>query len=257
MTTLGPGQAPDCRLFLELSPVVQERIAQRNREVSEALQKFEALPRFSRVLVRMHKKLDKLRETSSSVPRFDHEGWACAILSFLDVRAKTFLNLVSTLEMQNAFIVMLGEFGRTAWQEYIGLPVPPEVAQPEGSVSENVYQMIFERTRHWVTKGYECIANIEDTRPPVGSAPMESKRVQDRRARVNAFLTRCNQEPNLGVKLIRKHIWQAVKHTHARQFHYWQSQHPKATEQNDRDFNRILAMDASNFVALLKKMTVI
>jgi hypothetical protein len=75
----------------------------------------------------------------------------------------------------------------------------------------------------------------------------------DRSALVDAFLGRCNRESASGFKVIRKHIWLAAGHGHARQFQYWQERSEKATEEDNRNFRRILGMPAAEFIALLKK----
>jgi len=76
----------------------------------------------------------------------------------------------------------------------------------------------------------------------------------DRSALVEDFLLRCNQEPDLPEKLLKKHIWSAVGHSGPRQFQYWQASDDKATAEDQRNFGRILAMPPADFVALLKKM---
>ena len=76
---------------------------------------------------------------------------------------------------------------------------------------------------------------------------------QMRSALVEAFLLECNRESARGFKVIRRHIWQAAGHTHARQFQYWQEQSEKATAEDDRNFRRILSMSPAEFIELLKK----
>jgi hypothetical protein len=76
----------------------------------------------------------------------------------------------------------------------------------------------------------------------------------DRSALVEDFLLRCNQEPDLPEKLLKKHIWSAVGHSGPRHFQYWQASDDKATAEDQRNFGRILAMPPADFVALLKKM---
>jgi hypothetical protein len=160
--TLGLGQAPDSRLILKLSRSNQRRIAQRYRQILKSLRKFEAIPEFCRIVATMRSEVNTLQEAMPQAQSVDLEWRANFALTALDIRANAFLHMVSTLDMQNALIVMLGEFGRVAWQEYIGNPLPPGAIQPEGSRSEHVYQTIWKRTHYWVTKGYECVACTKD-----------------------------------------------------------------------------------------------
>jgi hypothetical protein len=75
----------------------------------------------------------------------------------------------------------------------------------------------------------------------------------DRPSLVDDFLHRCNEESTVGFKVIRKHIWLAVGHAYPRQFQYWQEGSDKATDEDDRNFCRILSMSPAEFLSLLKK----
>ena len=88
---------------------------------------------------------------------------------------------------------------------------------------------------------------ISTTELPVRIAAQE----RDRRAAVEAFLLDCNKLSERGSKVARKHIWQAAGHS--RQFEYWQSGSDKATEEDDRNFRRLLSMSPADFLALLQK----
>jgi hypothetical protein len=81
--------------------------------------------------------------------------------------------------------------------------------------------------------------------------------VGDRSAMVEDFLLRCNQEPDLPEKIIKKHIWGAVGHKSPRQFQYWQASDDKATVEDQTNFSRTLALQPSEFVAQLKRMKLI
>jgi hypothetical protein len=79
----------------------------------------------------------------------------------------------------------------------------------------------------------------------------------DLKAKVDAFLLKCNQEPDLGITLRRKHIHLAVGHKTPRQFQLWQSGNTKATQQDNQNFTRILHMRPADFVALLRRRNII
>ena len=95
---------------------------------------------------------------------------------------------------------------------------------------------------------------------PAGAATsgVRAKRIQ----LVNDFLLRCLQETQH--KLLKKHIWSAVGHRSPRQFQYWQAGDDRsrgkirgATDQDDQNFRRILAMAPADFEKLLKKKSVL
>jgi hypothetical protein len=75
----------------------------------------------------------------------------------------------------------------------------------------------------------------------------------DRRKMVDDFLIQCNEESSAGSKVTRKHIWLVVGHKYARQFQYWQKGSSNATEEDDRNFRRILGMAPAEFVILLNQ----
>ena len=74
---------------------------------------------------------------------------------------------------------------------------------------------------------------------------------------VDAFLLRCNERVDAGTKVIRKHIWGAIGHRQPRQFQYWQAGDGQATEEDDQNFRRILSMEPSDFIAILKQKKLI
>jgi hypothetical protein len=110
-------------------------------------------------------------------------------------------------------------------------------------------------SRQWL----KCLGEFaRGPRSAVGTCAEEgSKENSATRARVDAFLFQCNQEPDLKVKLIRTHIWRLAGHQTARQFQYWQAAGDKATDEDERSFGRILDMKTASFVALLKKKRII
>jgi hypothetical protein len=71
----------------------------------------------------------------------------------------------------------------------------------------------------------------------------------DRRASVDAFLARCNEHSKTRIR--RKHIWLSVGHSKPRQFEYWQASSPKATAEDETNFERVLKMAPTAFLALL------
>lgn len=90
-----------------------------------------------------------------------------------------------------------------------------------------------------------CIASSVDVDRTLCAEPTRSAIVDD-------FLFRCNREPNLDVKLVRKHIWLLAGHAKARQFEYWQSRHEKTTAEDEKNFGRIVGMSSAKFVENLR-----
>jgi hypothetical protein len=82
------------------------------------------------------------------------------------------------------------------------------------------------------------------------SAAVDSE--ENRRSIVDNFLKECSKIA--GSKIMRKHIWMALGHKTARQFEYWQCVSHKATQADQTNFNRILSMNPSDFVALVLRI---
>ena len=87
---------------------------------------------------------------------------------------------------------------------------------------------------------------------------------QPRTAMIKAFLDTCNSGPASDPKVIKSHIWRVVGHKHPRQFQYWQAGTDRipgntrgATDEDDRNFRRILAMSRENFRALLRQKSIL
>jgi hypothetical protein len=77
-----------------------------------------------------------------------------------------------------------------------------------------------------------------------------------RRAQVEAFLKNCNKESS--ERIYKRHLWRSVGHSKPRQFEYWQEcNEKKTTEEDKRNFGRILAMSPEDFIALLKRLELI
>lgn len=76
----------------------------------------------------------------------------------------------------------------------------------------------------------------------------------DRKARVAAFLMRCNRE--LSFKVLKTHIWAAAKHKTPRQFQHWQAKSKQATAQDNATFPPILALSPQAFHERLSKLKV-
>lgn len=99
--------------------------------------------------------------------------------------------------------------------------------------------------------------------PPGIAATVGAKQIntaKDRRARVESFLQKCSVE--LTIRVRKTHIWRAAGHTTARQFQYWQAGDDRransasthgATEEDDRNFRRILEMRPQDFLTLLEQ----
>src|SRR5580700_10135526 len=74
-----------------------------------------------------------------------------AVLRLLDIRAAAYLQLVTDMESQEAFMTVLSELCRHAWLEFTGHPI--EVLQP--LPGDRQLNILNERVGHWLGEGYK------------------------------------------------------------------------------------------------------
>jgi hypothetical protein len=97
---------------------------------------------------------------------------------------------------------------------------------------------------------------VEIPRPQLTTR--ESVGADDARAIVDSFLGACNLLPGVGRSIIETDIWKAVRHNQPRQFQYWKAGEKRVprgtrgyTNEDDKNFCRILNMAPESFLALL------
>jgi len=78
---------------------------------------------------------------------------------------------------------------------------------------------------------------------------------RQRRDQIGTFLARCNEVSSK--RIYKRHIWRSAGHSNARQFEYWQECSRKATNEDERNFGRILKTKPADFVALLERQKLI
>jgi hypothetical protein len=105
-----------------------------------------------------------------------------------------------------------------------------------------------------IALGRERLARYERERQAkLGSSPTESLSLSDcqagRRQQVESFVQKCNAIA--ASPIYKNHIWRSVGHSKARQFEYWQACSPKATNEDQENFSRVLNMRPEKFIALV------
>jgi len=87
-----------------------------------------------------------------------------AVLRLLDMRARDYVELVTSMESQEAFMIVLGELGRQAWKEYTGFHI--EMLQP--AAGDTQYQTIQCRLSDWIGEGYKRLVPISGAASHIG-----------------------------------------------------------------------------------------
>lgn len=135
-------------------------------------------------------------------------------------------------------------------QTQVRPPVEPAQVMESGAVGD------YAKSSDTAAKGPMPAGTAELPSPELEKTE-ESRQPGNRSDIVDTFLRECNREPGLKEKIIRKHIHLAALHAHPRQFQYWQARDPRATDEDEKNFGRLLAMEPRQFVALLRQRGII
>jgi hypothetical protein len=144
---------------------------QGDKAVEAAIRLFESHRDFLRLQVRMRERMAEAARNSPADARY-HGTVARLqyVLTLFAIRAETFWKMVSDIQWQNAFIVMLESFERVAWEEHTGQPV--EVLRPASAQANANFEAIHAKVQEWTQKGYKRLVSSPDetTRTDAGRA---------------------------------------------------------------------------------------
>jgi hypothetical protein len=140
--------------------------------LQDAIQVLESVPDFARVQVEVRDRMEEVRKnapheacTPGSRARLEY------VLQVFDIRAEGFLKLVSTIDQQNAFIVLLNCAAEIAYQEYTGMPL--QHLRPVSDQARADSGTIYARVGRWTLAGYQLLADAGKLRrlPESETAP--------------------------------------------------------------------------------------
>jgi hypothetical protein len=215
----------------------------RNKSVEEAIRLLESHPDFRRVQVLTR---DRLQEAEMKVlveaRVYGSRARLGYILKRFDIRSEAFLELISDIAMQNAYMVVVEHLVREAWEEHTGLP--PEQLRPASEETEEDARAIEARKTLWVTAGYKRLAypdqqqtsDVENTSlEPLASAVAVAG---TRRAAVDAYIAEVRQN---GKEITRSNIWKAAGYGSRREFERWErNDSERQNKTADRRISQVL-----------------
>lgn len=145
--------------------------------IENAIKLFEAHPDFPRVQVQMRARMAKAEQNvRSGACAFRSKARLSYVLRLFVIRAEAFLELVFDINSQNAFMDLLGNLGRTAWEEFAGWP--PELLRPVSAEMEGAAAAIHMKVQRWTYKGYQRLESLGNPQhEPDPAPPMRSKRL--------------------------------------------------------------------------------
>jgi hypothetical protein len=144
--------------------LLREAALQRDSNLRDAIQTLEIHPDFSRVQLRIRDRLRESEKDGSSESRgYGNKARLEYVLRRLDIRAESFLELVSDTQFQNAFVVVLDSLVRVAWEEYAG--APPEMIRPRSAQALANLDLIQARIQPWISEGYKRLELLRKVQP--------------------------------------------------------------------------------------------
>jgi hypothetical protein len=106
------------------------------------------------VQVQIFDQISELRKQLGQAPDFFTAERLIVAIDIFDIHAREYLKLVSDMEAQNAFEVILDECVNTAWKNYCGYPA--DAILPD--VTSVAYLELRDRKSHWLAEGFRKLA---------------------------------------------------------------------------------------------------
>ena len=138
------------------------KVGTENTAVQEALKVFESLPEFPSSQVWMRDRQAELTSAATGEWNvFGSKARARFALSQYNIRAAAFNRLVSTIELQKAFMPLLDYMEQAAWIEFIGFWTPTEIRSGAPSIAPGIAR----RKRWWIRQAYKRLQSVRQRAP--------------------------------------------------------------------------------------------
>ena len=199
--------------------------------------------------VAMLDELESARDVGPSAWAFGDLTRLEFVMVRFDIRAKSWLTLVSSIQDHNAFGTMLHFFARQAWEEYTG--APPEVLQPACEQAYQDMDSIFARVPVWIKAGYQRLSELRQAqRRPTSQLPLQEqlnaaaivhldRYPNARRCAVNTYLEEARIET--GTRITRADIWRSAGYRDSTEFERWERNDKRVNVSANRLFQSILS----------------
>ena len=136
-------------------------MAKEDKWLGKALRHLESHADFPRIQVQMRDRLQEAERNAPAAARvYGSQARLKYVLQRFDIRAQTWLELVSDIAMQNAFMAIVESFVPMAWAEYTGASL--EVLHPVSAEAEANLESIHARVPHWIGEGYKRLEQRRD-----------------------------------------------------------------------------------------------
>jgi hypothetical protein len=152
-----------------MTPRDKQVLRLRRQSAQHAIVLFESCPGYPNAELQIYAERSKL-DRNTRDPRKSNEERLNLLLQVFEIRAKAFAALVTDMQLQKAFIVLLESWVHETWFEYAGYPFDAVA----GSSHKDV-QRLLDKYREWRAAGYKRLVSANVNEPIVTGAqqPME------------------------------------------------------------------------------------
>lgn len=152
-----------------LSPTV-ESARQAAKAFSDAARLFKAQPDFVRIQVQMRHRLGEAeRKAPVDAQAYGSEARMDYVLKRFDIQARAFLELVTDIHLQDAFVAMLVRMERLAWTDYASRQ--PDFQRRVRAQRRAFMDKVHTKVRQWIHKGYKRLESLRKAQREPSHAP--------------------------------------------------------------------------------------
>jgi len=197
-----------------MTPQDQDAQHLQQDSLKKAKDLFESLPGFAAAMVRLYEALRTVNQRDLRNPAKSQEERFASTCRAFDAHAAAYLELVSDMETQKAFVTVLEDLIEWAWVEYAGCSIAPFVRSGNPDV-----ETVLERYLYWKNEGYRKLAELTAAGIRPSAPTLENPRPQktyrepkaDLRAHPESSLSRKRAAEALGISERTLDRWVAGK----------------------------------------------
>jgi hypothetical protein len=207
------------------------------KAAEEAVRLFESKPEFVRIALHVRQNLEEIdKQHPPEAGVFATEPRLKLVMERFEIRAKAFLELVSDLDTQNAFIAILRSISVGSFEEYTGFPEGQLI--PVGMEKKRV-DALRQLVPKWEKAGYERLAkeSVETVGPEIRESGSLESVAQQRRKAVDLYIVEV--EAKTGRRITRSDIWRSAGYSEATQFERWEK-NIRGTAAAERRISQVL-----------------
>ena len=224
---------------------LHEYLREMLEDVARAIQVFETKPGFASMQVQLRNNIEECDRHAAPLSRvWGSQQCLELVIARYDINAKAWLTLVSDIETQNAFGVVLRQLARYGCEQYAA--APPECIRSPSEALQQGIEAIYARIAVWFKAGYQSLANSDqeqttlDSRLPQSDAAAvgQDLGLSPRRTAVNNYIQEVVKVT--GQQISRADLWREAGYKDPTAFERWERNDRRGTAKADRAFKSVL-----------------